>query len=260
MAEAQPIEVKVIGFSIFKGGTGKSTSAVHTAYALAQKGKSVLLIDLDQQASATRYLDLDPERPPNLYQVFMGTVQPGTAIQKTKFGIDMLTSNVMMAAIEEAMELGKDEGKLAEILTPLHARYDYILLDTPPGKAMLSFNALLASDLILVPAAAERMAIDGVADLVNHVQNIMWNKFNLDHQDIKILFTMFKSTTLHSPKIVNNAKKIWRDNVLAIRVPESIEFPRSFDNRMPLNSYQPKHPGAIAYDLLADWLIQYETG
>ena len=251
--------MKVIGFSIFKGGTGKSTSAVHTAYTLAKRGKKVLLIDLDQQASATRYMDLEPDRAPNLYQVFMGTVQPGTAIQKSKFGVDVLTSNVMMAAIEEAMELGKDEGKLSEIMTPLRARYDFIILDTPPGKAMLSFNALIAADLILVPAAAERMAIDGVADLINHVQNIMWNKFNLDNQEIKILFTMFKATTVHSPKIVNNARKIWRDNVLPIKVLESIEFPRSFDNRRPLNSYQPKHPGAIAYNLLAEWIIQHET-
>lgn len=251
--------MKIIGFSIFKGGTGKSTSAVHTAYTLAQRGKRVLLIDLDQQASATRYLGLEPANTPNLYQVFIGALQPGTAIQPTAFGLDMLTSNVMMAAIEEAMELGKDEGKLAEILAPLRTRYDYILLDTPPGKAMLSFNALLASDLILIPAAAERMAIDGVADLINHVQNILWNKFNLEEQEIKILFTMYKSTNLHCPKIVNNAKRIWRENVLPIKIPESIAFPRSFDDRRPLNSYQPKHPGAVAYDLLADWLLHHET-
>lgn len=247
-----------MSFSIFKGGTGKSTSAIHIAFTLAKRRKNVLLIDLDQQASATRYLALDPNRAPNLYQVFTGTIQPGTAIRKSKFGVDVLTSNIMMAAIEEAMEMGKDERKLAEIITPLRTRYDYILLDTPPGKAMLSFNALLASDLIIVPASAERMAIDGVADLIEHVQNVMWNKFNLDEQDIKILFTMYKSANLHCPKIYSNAKRIWRENVLPMKIPESIEFPRSFDNQSPLNSYQPKHPGAVAYDQLADWLLAYE--
>jgi cellulose biosynthesis protein BcsQ len=175
---------------------------------------------------------------------------------------------------------------------------------------MLSFNALLACDLILIPAAAERMAIDGVADLINQVQNIMWNKFNLDAQDIRILFTMYKSANLHFPKIVNNARRIWRDNVLSVKIPESlaralskssrgdlsfrselfalrnlsldraarfltafemttsatltepesIAFPLSFDDRRSLNSYQPKHPGAIAYERLADWLIHCETG
>jgi chromosome partitioning protein len=76
--------MKVITFSIFKGGTGKTTSSVNTAAALAKKGKKVLLVDLDQQASATRYLDLDPEQSPNLYEVFMGTQQAQRAIRKTK--------------------------------------------------------------------------------------------------------------------------------------------------------------------------------
>ena len=93
--------MSVIAFSIFKGGTNKSTSTVHAAYCLAKKGKKVCVIDLDQQASTTRYFNLDPDKSPNLYQVFMGVISPATAIQKTPYGIDVLTSNVMMAAIEE---------------------------------------------------------------------------------------------------------------------------------------------------------------
>src|SRR5204863_9797738 len=131
--------MKVITFSIFKGGTGKTTTSVNTATALALKGKKVLLIDLDQQASATRYLDLDPEQSPNLYEVFMGIKPAALAIRKTKFGIDVLASHVLVAAIEEALEPG-DELKLAHILTPLKPTYDFILVDNPPGKAMLAFN------------------------------------------------------------------------------------------------------------------------
>jgi chromosome partitioning protein len=249
--------MKVISFSIFKGGTGKTTSAVHAAAALAQKGKKTLLIDLDQQASSTRYMNVDPDGQPNLYHVFTGSVQPATAVRKTDAGVDMLTSNVLLAAIEEALEEG-DEGKLADFLTPLKQRYEFIMIDTPPGKAMLTFNGLVAADLILVPAAAERMAIDGVADLITHVQNILWDRFHLTQQEIRILFTMYKSTTSHSPGVVANARKIWRENVLPMKVPEAIEFPRSFDKRTPLSRYKPRHPGALAYGALADWLIDYE--
>src|SRR5438045_3829913 len=110
--------MKIISFSIFKGGTGKTTSSVSTAVALAQKGKRVLLVDLDQQASATRYLDLDPESSPNLYEVFMGTKPASLATRPTRFGIDVLTSHVLLAAIEESLEPG-DETKLSEILNPL---------------------------------------------------------------------------------------------------------------------------------------------
>ncbi len=249
--------MKVVSLSIFKGGTGKTTSTVNLAAALVKKKKKVLLVDLDQQASATRYLDLDPEHAPNLYEVFMGTRPAALAIRQTRIGVDVLSSHVLLAAIEEALEPG-DELKLSELISPLRADYDFILIDAPPGKAMLAFNGLAAADLILVPTSAERMAVDGVADLINHVQKIMWSKFSLTHQELRILFTMFRSTTSHSPAIVENAKKIWRDNVLSVKIPHSTAFARSYAERKPLVLLEPKHPGAIAYGVLADWLIGYE--
>lgn len=249
--------MKIVSFSIFKGGTGKTTSTVSTAAALAKKGKRVLLVDLDQQASATRYLDLDPEQSPSLYEVFMGAKPAQLAIRPTKSHIDVLAAHVLLAAIEEALEPG-DELKLSDILNPLKANYDFILIDTPPGKAMLAFNGLAAADLIIIPASAERMAVDGVADLITHVQKIMWSKFSLTHQELRILFTMYRSTTAHSPAIVGNAKKIWRDNVLSVKIPHATIFSQSYDKKTPIAYLEPKHPGAIAYDVFADWLIDYE--
>src|SRR6059058_1920420 len=241
--------MKVVSFSIFKGGTGKTTTSVNTAAALVKKGKRVLLVDLDQQASATRYLDLDPEQSPNLYDVFMGAKPAQLALRKTRYNIDVLTSHILLAAIEEALEPG-DELKLSDFLTPLKPSYDFILIDTPPGKAMLAFNGLAAADLIVIPASAERMAVDGVADLINHVQRIMWNKYSLSHQELRILFTMYRSTTMHSPAIVANAQKIWRDNVLTMKIPHSTLFARSYDQKIPVSNLEPKHPGSIAYDVL----------
>jgi chromosome partitioning protein len=248
--------MRIISFSIFKGGTGKTTTTVSTAAALVKKNKKVLLVDLDQQASATRYLDLDPESTPSLYEVFLGNQSAQSAIRHTKAGIDVLPSHVLLAAIEEALEPG-DELKLSEILTPLKQEYDFILIDTPPGKAMLAFNGLAAADLIVIPASAERMSVDGVADLITHVQKIMWSKFSLTHQELRILFTMYRSTTNHSPAVVDNAKKIWRDNVLNVKIPHSTVFSRSYDEKTPIGILDPKHPGAIAYDVFADWLINY---
>src|SRR5437764_10016021 len=235
--------MRVISFSIFKGGTGKTTSTVNTAAALARKGKRVLVVDLDQQASATRYLDLDPEASPNLYDVFTGTKSAALAIRHSRLNIDVLASHVLLAAIEEALEPG-DELKLSAMLTPLKGDYDFILIDTPPGKAMLAFNGLAAADLIVIPASAERMAVDGVGDLITHVQKIMWNKFALSHQELRILFTMYRSTTAHSPAIVANAKKIWRENVLNLKVPHSTVFARSYDQKQPVALLEPKHAGA----------------
>jgi chromosome partitioning protein len=249
--------MKVVSFSIFKGGTGKTTSTVSTAAALVKKGKKVLLVDLDQQASATRYMDLDPEQSPNLYEVFVGARQAQLAIRKTRFQIDVLAAHVLLAAIEEALEPG-EELKLTELLNPLKHSYDFIVIDTPPGKAMLAFNGLAAADLIIIPASAERMAVDGVADLITHVQKIMWSKFALTHQELRILFTMYRSTTSHSPAIVTNAKKIWRDNVLTMKIPHATIFSKSYDEKKPIGFLDHRHPGAIAYDVFADWLIEYD--
>jgi len=250
--------MKVVSFSIFKGGTGKTTSSVNAAAALVNKGKKVLLVDLDQQASATRYLDLDPEQSPNLYEVFTGTKSAQLAIRHTRFKIDVLSSHVLLAAIEEALEPG-DELKLSDYLTPLKPSYYFILIDTPPGKAMLAFNGLAAADLIVIPASAERMAVDGVADLINHVQRIMWNKYSLSHQELRILFTMYRSTTTHSPAIIANARKIWRENILTVKIPHSTIFSRSYDQKRPVALLDPKHQGTIAYDVFAEWLISYEN-
>jgi chromosome partitioning protein len=247
--------MKVVSFSIFKGGTGKTTSTVSTAAALVKKGKRVLLVDLDQQASATRYLDLDTESKPNLYDVFNGYSSAQAAIKKTKFNIDVLPSHLSLAAIEEALEPGEEE-TLSGILTPLKGDYDFILIDTPPGKAMLAFNGLAAADLIIIPASAERMAVDGVADLITHVQKIMWSKFALTHQELRILFTMYRATTKHSPAIYENARKIWRDNVLKVTIPHATLFSRSYDEKTPIGLLEPKSPGALAYGRFADWLIE----
>src|SRR5207244_11595416 len=124
--------------------------------------------------------------------------------------------------------------------------------DTPPGIAMLAFNGLAAADLIIIPASAERMAVDGVADLITHVQKIMWNKYALTHQELRILFTMYRSTTSHSPAIVANARKIWRENILTVKFPQSNILTKSYEQKIPVSFLEPKHPGSIAYDVFAE--------
>lgn len=249
---------KVISISLFKGGTGKTTTAVNLASGLAKKGKRVLLVDLDQQASATRHVGIDPDKiEKNLYHVFMRQTPASLVVRKTAFNFDILPSHPLMAAIEEALEAKKDEGLLKELIAPLFPDYDYLVIDTPPGKQLLGFNALCSADWVLAPVSAERMAIDGLTDLINHVTDIMWGNYEeLANQEIRILFTMYKANTSHSPGVVKQAKKIWRKNVLRTVIPETIEFPRSFEKKKPLIDYNPKHKGSLAYLQLADWVIK----
>ncbi len=248
---------RMVSFSIYKGGTGKTTSAVNTAAALAELGQRVLLVDLDQQASATRYLGANPDEGQyNLYHVFYQHIPASVVRQRTPFGFDLLPSSSLLAAIEASLEPG-DEILLRERLASLRDEYDFILIDTPPGKAALAFNGIVAADLLLVPASAERMSIDGVSDLVNHVQEIFWHKYRdeLRDQAIRLLFTMYKANTSHSPGVVQAARRIYQANVMDVYIPESIVFPRSFERRLPITKYSPSHPGAEAYRRVAAWLV-----
>jgi chromosome partitioning protein len=248
--------MNVISYSIFKGGTGKTTSVVSTAAALARKSKKVLVVDLDQQASATRYLGIDPDTGQTMTDVFMGK-PAALARRQTAFGIDLLPASPSLAAVEQMLEMS-DLGRVSGYLTALKPEYDFILVDTPPGKAKLTFNGLVAADVVIIPSSSERMAVDGVADLITHLQKAIWPKFGLEHQEVRILFTMYRANTTHSPAIVESARRVWRDNVLPMQVPHSTAFARSYDEKKPLPFAEPQHPGSIAYGALADWLITYE--
>jgi len=242
---------KVISISIFKGGTGKTTTAVTLSAALANLGKRVLLIDLDQQASATRHVGMDPEKEnPNLFHVFMKQVPASLAVKETKFGFKIMPGNSLLAAIEESLEAG-DENMLRNLIEGVKQDFDYVILDSPPGKAMLAINALSAADEVIIPLQAERPALDGVQDLLRFIQEIVWDKYNDNLKIRGILPTMFKKTTIHSSGVVKKAREIWGDKVFAVIIPETIVFPRAFDQGMPLTSLEPTHEAAVAYLELA---------
>jgi chromosome partitioning protein len=242
---------KIISISIFKGGTGKTATAVSLGTALAQEGHNVLLVDLDQQASATRHLGLDPEQiNPNMFHVFHKQVPPRLAIKDIEHGFAIMPGNSLLAAVEESMEEG-DERMLKELLAGVASEYDYIVLDTPPGKAMLSINALAAADEVIIPLQSERPALDGVQDLLRFIQDIIWEKHNPELKIKGILPTMFKRNTIHSAGIVAKAREIWGDKVFPFEVPEAIIFPRAFDRGIPLPLYDPAHDATHAYRKLA---------
>lgn len=250
---------KVISISIFKGGTGKTTTSVSLASALSQLGKKVLLIDLDQQSSATRHVGLDPEREnPNLYHVFMKQVPASLAIKDLKHGFKIIPGNSLLAAIEESLEEG-DETMLKDLIAGIVPEFDYIIIDTPPGKAMLSISALSAADEVIIPLQAERPALDGVQDLVQFIQEIVWDKYNPELKIRGILPTMYKRTTIHSSGIVKKAKEIWGNKVFSIEIPETIAFPRAFDHGTPLVLSDPLHDGAKAYMDLANILTNTDN-
>lgn len=242
---------KILSVSIFKGGAGKTTTAVSLAAALRLRGNKVLLVDLDQQAQATKHVGIDPEKVnPNLFHVFMRQVPVQLAVHPTDFGFQSLPGNSLLAAIEESMENG-DEPLLGQLLSPLKTEFDYIVLDNPATKSMLSRSALTAADLVLIPLQAERPALDGVQDMLKFIQDIIWPKHNPGLKIAGILPTMIKRTTSHSAGVVQRAREVWGDKVYRVSIPESIAFPRAYDHALPITHYDPTHEGAKCYLELA---------
>ena len=244
-------EAKIISFSIFKGGTGKTTSAVNAATALAMLGKKVLLVDLDQQASATRHLGVDPEPlTPNFYDVFVRKVPISLVRKETEYGFDLVAGHSLLAAVEEALEPG-DEALFKEFVAGIQPDYDFILLDSPPGKAMLAISALTAATHVIIPLQAQRPALDGTHDIFRYIQDVVWKDFNPELRVLGILPTMVRRMGGHSAGVINKARELWGDKVLPIEVPETVVFPRSFDKGKPALVFAPKHKAVEPYRELA---------
>ncbi|MCI0558939.1 MAG: ParA family protein [Nitrososphaera sp.] len=244
-------DAKVISFSIFKGGTGKTTSAVNAATALAQANKRVLLIDLDQQASATRHLGIDPEPlSPTLYDVFVRKVPISLVRKETGFGFDLIPGHPLLAAVEEALEPG-DENLLKEFLAGILPDYDFVLLDSPPGKAMLAISALAAANYVVIPLQAQRPALDGTHDIFRFIQDVVWKNYNPQLKIMGILPTMVRRMGGHSAGVVEKARELWGNKVLPLEVPETVLFPRSFDKGLPALVFSPKHEAVKSYLELA---------
>jgi chromosome partitioning protein len=225
---------------------------------LADLGQRVLLVDLDQQASATRYVGVDPEQVnPTFYHVFMKQTPASLVRRQTAFGFDLLPSSSLLAAIEESLEPG-DEQMLRDILAPLQEEYDAIVIDTPPGKAGLAFNGIVAADLLLVPDSAERMAIDVVSDLINHVQEIFWHKYGRHWPSRKFAFSS-RCTRRTRPTHPGGCKPTgaFTRECAADAGAGDGGLPRSFDRRLPITVMEPDHPGAVAYRQLAEWIVDH---
>ena len=249
-------DAKVITFSIFKGGTGKTTSAVNTAVALAKNKHRVLLVDLDHQASATRHLGIDPEPlSPNLYDVYVQKVPITLVVKNSSFGFDLVPGHPLLAAVEMSLEDG-DEHMLKGFLAGILPEYDFVLLDSPPGKAKMSISALIAASHVIIPLQAQRPSLDGTHDILRFIQDVVWKDYNPNLKIIGILPTMVRRIGSHSAGVIEQARELWGDKVLPLEVPETILFPRSFDKGQPALVYSPKHEAVKPYQSLAKLIYE----
>ncbi|MBI5877920.1 MAG: ParA family protein [Chloroflexi bacterium] len=241
-----------------KGGVGKTTTAVNLGAALAERGKQVLLIDMDPQANATSSLGVDKRTVhQSIYDCLMDNVPAERIIKLTNWvRLDLIPANAALAGAEvELVNEETREYRLREMLRQLSAPYDFILIDCPPTLSLLTLNALTASEGVLVPVQCEYLAMEGLAQLVSTIEAVR-RSLNPDLHIVGLVLTMFDSRTHLSQQVVDEVRRHFGDRVFGPLIPRSVRLSEAPSFGQPGITYAPTTPGAQAYRALAVELIE----
>lgn len=238
-----------------KGGSGKTTTARSLAAALAERGKKVLMVDLDPQASLSEGCGLELGRlAQTTYQVLVGSAKMVDVIQPVEERVDIAPANIHLSAAElQLVNMNRREDKLRNALKPVRDDYAYVLIDCPPSFGLLTVNALSAADSVLIPMTCDYYTALGVRLLLDTVDEIQ-AEVNPDLRIEGLLPTRYDGRTLHAREILEQAKAAMGDKkvrVFEAVVRESVRFKESPISRRSILQYAGSSDGAKAYRQLA---------
>lgn len=249
---------RIIAIANQKGGVGKTTTAVNLSACLAEKGKKVLMVDLDPQGNASGGLGLDKnDMELTIYEVIMGEIPIKKAIVKDVFeNLDVLPSNRDLAGAEIEL-IGTDDLQyiVKNELKKVKKDYDYIIIDCPPALGTLTVNALTAANSVIVPIQCEFYALDGLSQLIYTVELIQ-KSLNPRLKIEGIVFTMYDSRTNLSLQVVENVKDNLNQNIYKTIIPRNVRLAEAPSHGLPINLYDSNCTGAEGYRLLAEEVIE----
>jgi len=249
----------IIAITNQKGGVGKTTTALNVSSALAFMGKSTLLIDTDPQAHSTISCVKDPlQYDKTLYELFMNDNEKieESIIKATIPGLNIVMSRISMAKVE-TMLLGKIDGhfRLKDVLEPVRNKYDFIIIDTPPTLGIITLNALVAADSLLIPIQSSYLSLEGADDLLETIDKVK-KIANAGLKIIGILITLHDKRTNISKDAVNRIKKVFGKTVFKTIISKSVKLEESPAYRESIFTYAPHSVGAIQYKKIAQEIIK----
>jgi len=236
-----------------KGGVGKTTSAVNLASQLALDGVRVLLVDLDPQANATGGLGIDKRKvEKTIYQALLDQIPLQAVALKTQIpNLDLIPSQVSLSGAEvEMIGLPDREGRLKKTLQSARSEYDLILIDGPPSLGLLTVNALVASDGVLIPLQCEYYALEGLSQLLETIRMVQ-EGLNPGLIIQGILLTMADFRTKLTSDVIEEARKFFGSKVYDVVIPRSVRLSEAPSRGLPIALYDPGSIGAQAYRQLA---------
>lgn len=242
---------KKISVALRKGGSGKTSLAVNLASALAQKGKNVLLVDIDAQCNSTISLGYDPmELEKSVVDLFANpNLHPKDVLVKTDFGLYLMPAHPDLAVYEMSIRATQTH-IIKSFLDPVEEYFDYIFIDTPPSSTNLTVASLVASDSVIIPLQAQYLAMIGLKQVIDDINNI---KMGLNRELFieGILLTMTTHTNM-SDLVVDNIRKTYGDLVYPFQMDFSVKHSESTLAQQPLIIYDPNHAGSLIYKKLAN--------
>lgn len=251
-------QTKILAIINQKGGVGKSTTAVNLAAALGAAGKEVLLVDLDPQGNATSGYGIDKRDIGQcVYNVLLSeTPVEDVILANVGKGVDVLPSTISLAGAEvELVNEMARENRLKNALGSLRGRYDYILIDCPPSLGLLTINALVAADKLLIPIQCEFYALEGVTKLLDSMKRVK-SVLNPSLDIYGIVLTMYDSRTNLSKQVVDEVRSFFGNTVFKTLIPRTVKLSEAPSYGQPIIEYAPENKGTEAYNELAQEVIQ----